>query len=186
MNEMWYLKPWNYEPVLNFISFKISLYKCNSPPSVLFSGMPQVVYKRSFTRGHYLKFQSGFVCKQAVSGSESLCCSYELRSNDMWLSVLGLLRANIFVCKTEIGIMKESCYTGHTQNNGAVSKEFTINTAPFFCVCPVYRPVGLAAVHICVDLSSHNLCSFRQTVRIYCFEFRDYFLSIFSPFTVVL
>jgi hypothetical protein len=29
-------------------------------------------------------------------------------------------------------------YTGHTQNNGAVSKEFTIDTAPFFCVCPVY------------------------------------------------
>jgi hypothetical protein len=29
-------------------------------------------------------------------------------------------------------------YTGHTQKNGAVSKEFTIDTAPFFCVCPVY------------------------------------------------
>jgi hypothetical protein len=28
--------------------------------------------------------------------------------------------------------------TGHTQKNGAVSKEFTIDTAPFFCVCPVY------------------------------------------------
>jgi hypothetical protein len=28
--------------------------------------------------------------------------------------------------------------TGHTQKNGAVSKEFTFDTAPFFCVCPVY------------------------------------------------
>ena len=28
--------------------------------------------------------------------------------------------------------------TGHTQKNGAVSKEFTIDTAPFFCVCPVH------------------------------------------------
>jgi hypothetical protein len=27
--------------------------------------------------------------------------------------------------------------TGHTQKNGAVSKEFTIDTAPFFCVCLV-------------------------------------------------
>jgi hypothetical protein len=29
-------------------------------------------------------------------------------------------------------------HTGHTQKNGAVSKESTIDTAPFFCVCPVY------------------------------------------------
>jgi hypothetical protein len=28
-------------------------------------------------------------------------------------------------------------YTGRTQKNGAVSKEFTVDTAPFFCVCPV-------------------------------------------------
>jgi hypothetical protein len=27
--------------------------------------------------------------------------------------------------------------TGHTQNNGAVSIPFTVETAPFFCVCPV-------------------------------------------------
>ena len=30
-------------------------------------------------------------------------------------------------------------YTGHTQKNGAVLIVFTIKTAPFFCVCPVYR-----------------------------------------------
>ena len=30
-------------------------------------------------------------------------------------------------------------YTGHTQKNGAVLIVFTIETAPFFCVCPVYR-----------------------------------------------
>jgi hypothetical protein len=29
--------------------------------------------------------------------------------------------------------------TGHTQNNGAVSIVFTIETAPLFCVCPVLR-----------------------------------------------
>jgi hypothetical protein len=29
-------------------------------------------------------------------------------------------------------------YTGHTQKNGAVSKVNSIETAPFFCVCPVY------------------------------------------------
>jgi hypothetical protein len=29
-------------------------------------------------------------------------------------------------------------YTGHTQKNGAVLIVFTIKTAPFFCVCPVY------------------------------------------------
>jgi hypothetical protein len=33
-------------------------------------------------------------------------------------------------------------YTGHTQKNGAVLKEFTFDTAPFFCVCPVYGPVA--------------------------------------------
>ena len=29
-------------------------------------------------------------------------------------------------------------YTGHTQKNGADSIGITIETAPFFCVCPVY------------------------------------------------
>jgi hypothetical protein len=29
-------------------------------------------------------------------------------------------------------------YTGHTQKNGTVLIVFTIKTAPFFCVCPVY------------------------------------------------
>jgi hypothetical protein len=29
-------------------------------------------------------------------------------------------------------------YIGHTQKNGAVVIVFTIKTAPFFCVCPVY------------------------------------------------
>ena len=28
--------------------------------------------------------------------------------------------------------------TGHTQKNGAVSIGITIETAPLFCVCPVY------------------------------------------------
>jgi hypothetical protein len=29
-------------------------------------------------------------------------------------------------------------YTGHTQKNGEVLIVFTIKTAPFFCVCPVF------------------------------------------------
>ena len=175
---------WNHEIMSLF--WTLSLLKYHFITVILRPLYFSLECRRLFTRGHYLKFQSGFVCKQAVSGSEGLCCSYELRSNDMWLSVLGLLRANTSFVRQKSGKMKESCYTGHTQKNGAVSKEFTIDTAPLFCVCPVYRPVGLAAVHICVDLSSHNLCSFRQTVRIYCFEFRDDSLSLFSPFIVVL
>jgi hypothetical protein len=30
-------------------------------------------------------------------------------------------------------------YTGHTQKSGAVLIVNTIKTAPFFCVCPVYK-----------------------------------------------
>jgi hypothetical protein len=29
-------------------------------------------------------------------------------------------------------------YTGHTQKNGAVSIVNSFETAPFFCVCPLY------------------------------------------------
>jgi hypothetical protein len=32
--------------------------------------------------------------------------------------------------------------TGHTQKNGAVLIVFTIKTAPFFCVCPVYITIS--------------------------------------------
>jgi hypothetical protein len=32
----------------------------------------------------------------------------------------------------------EHRYTGHTQKNGAFLIVFTIKTAPFFCVCPVF------------------------------------------------
>jgi hypothetical protein len=28
-------------------------------------------------------------------------------------------------------------HTGHTQTNGAVYMVYSIDTAPFFCVCPV-------------------------------------------------
>jgi hypothetical protein len=30
-------------------------------------------------------------------------------------------------------------YTGHTQKNGAGLIVNTITTAPFFCICPVYK-----------------------------------------------
>jgi hypothetical protein len=39
---------------------------------------------------------------------------------------------------TAIKIKQIHIYTGNTQTNGAVLIVFTINTAPFFCVCPVF------------------------------------------------
>jgi hypothetical protein len=35
-------------------------------------------------------------------------------------------------------IFYDSIHTGHTQKNGAVSIVNSFETAPFFCVCPVY------------------------------------------------
>jgi hypothetical protein len=37
-----------------------------------------------------------------------------------------------------IHMLKCMYYTGHTQKNGAVSNLKPFDTAPFFCVCPVY------------------------------------------------
>jgi hypothetical protein len=34
-------------------------------------------------------------------------------------------------------------YTGRTQKNGAVSTVVTVETAPLFCVCPVYIYISL-------------------------------------------
>jgi hypothetical protein len=34
-------------------------------------------------------------------------------------------------------------YPGHTKKNGAVLIVFTIKTAPFLCVCPVYNPLRM-------------------------------------------
>jgi hypothetical protein len=45
-------------------------------------------------------------------------------------------------------------HTGHTQKNGAVSKEFTLHTAPFFCVWPV--------LHQC----SQNVTAYISNIRI--------------------
>jgi hypothetical protein len=43
-------------------------------------------------------------------------------------------------------------YTGHTQKNGAVLIVFTITTAPFFCVCPVYKKkLGLYSSEVFVN-----------------------------------
>jgi hypothetical protein len=41
-------------------------------------------------------------------------------------------------CVCHVKKFKITTYTGHTQKNGAVLILFTIKTAPFFCVCPVY------------------------------------------------
>jgi hypothetical protein len=37
----------------------------------------------------------------------------------------------------EIRLLKLNINTGHTQSNGAVYMVYSIDTAPFFCVCPV-------------------------------------------------
>jgi hypothetical protein len=56
-------------------------------------------------------------------------------------------------------------YTGHTQQNGAVSIVNTVDTAPFFCVCPVYSVLWDAV-----------LCILAETVR----SFGETVLFIFS------
>jgi hypothetical protein len=40
-------------------------------------------------------------------------------------------------------------YTGHTQKNGAVSIVNSFETAPFFCVCPVYARVKNIVIVLC-------------------------------------
>jgi hypothetical protein len=40
-------------------------------------------------------------------------------------------------------LLQAIIHTGHTQKNGAVLIVFTIKTAPFFCVCPVYNLIIL-------------------------------------------
>jgi hypothetical protein len=56
--------------------------------------------------------------------------------------------------------------TGHTQNNGAVFL-FTFDTAPFFCVCPVYlrsygNPIFIAVLMTaiagpCLEMHKHRI-----------------------------
>jgi hypothetical protein len=49
-------------------------------------------------------------------------------------------------------------YTGHTQKNGAVSIVFTIETAPLFCVYPVYINIySLREIFVGVEASGHNI-----------------------------
>jgi hypothetical protein len=51
-------------------------------------------------------------------------------------------------------------YTGHTQKNGAVLIAFTIETAPFFCVYPVY--IKLTKVKYLLE---YTFCDGKMTTR---------------------
>jgi hypothetical protein len=62
-----------------------------------------------------------------------------------------------------------SIFTGYTQKSGAVSIVNTIETAPFFCVCPVYTHMQI--VH----------CTFTVYIKIRCVT-----KSQFSPSNAVL
>ena len=65
-----------------------------------------------------LKFRATSSVKEPVSGSDALHCVWELRINDIWLGLLGLLLllANNFICKTANGKTKECCCTGCTRS----------------------------------------------------------------------
>jgi hypothetical protein len=51
-------------------------------------------------------------------------------------------------------------YTGHTQKNGAVSTVKGIDTAPFFCVCPVHVSVDLVLVEYIRHAQSVEQCKY--------------------------
>ena len=48
--------------------------------------------------------------------------------------------------KCKVRQIQKLDFTGHTQKNGAVSIVFTIETAPFFCVCPVFPGLSKIAL----------------------------------------
>ena len=53
-------------------------------------------------------------------------------------------------------------YTGNTQKNGAVSIGITIETAPLFCVCSVYRTLMILITILCIKVNIgfmlHYMC----------------------------
>jgi hypothetical protein len=69
-----------------------------------------------------------------------------LPRNEFCLPFSGRIKLFHFIVNVKVNFTLEltmkaqrgSRCTGHTQNNGAVFIVFTIKTAPFFCVCPVY------------------------------------------------
>jgi hypothetical protein len=68
------------------------------------------------------------------------------------------------VALTDVVINGFDC-TGHTQKNGAVSILFTFETAPFFCVCPVYIKVLNAKLKAQLDSEKAVLASIHCLVQ---------------------
>jgi hypothetical protein len=52
------------------------------------------------------------------------------------MQLLPTAMTSLMSLSVRLGFCQEC--TGHTQKNGAVSMVFTIETAPLFCVCPVF------------------------------------------------
>jgi hypothetical protein len=73
-------------------------------------------------------------------------------------SELSQLQPRTHITKGKLWVFSIGECTGHTQKNGAVSKEFTIHTAPFFCVCPVYNYSDLTSVSYLFS-HSHFMCT---------------------------
>jgi hypothetical protein len=57
-------------------------------------------------------------------------------------------------------------YTGHTQKNGAALIVFTIKTAPFFCVCPVYTSRAVTRQSTKLLRLFKDLCNSAQRLAI--------------------
>ena len=67
-------------------------------------------------------------------------CLYEWMSW-WWLKSIRPKHVLVTLTQSRHNVNRRSAhfiYTGHTQNNGAVSNLKPFDTAPFFCVCPVF------------------------------------------------
>jgi hypothetical protein len=75
------------------------------------------------------------ICQRAACGSRAA----------VWPPLLYaiLLLSTIYTHQLDATLFKKLYsflkHTGHTQKNGAVLIVFTLKTAPFFCVCPVFK-----------------------------------------------
>jgi hypothetical protein len=116
-------------PYFHFLFF--NPYICFSLYKVIFRGLVVYIYIHC-------------LCLQNLNGRIPPLKSVSggLSEFKKWTGFLDFTFVSQTLDKTRPSDRKHN--TGHTQKNGAVSKEFTIDTAPFFCVCPVYYLVLFA------------------------------------------
>jgi hypothetical protein len=94
-------------------------------------------------------------CAADETGDEVVVCVAE---GDGELS--GTSAGNIDVRNTCRGKgLKQTAteYTGYTQKNGAVSINISIETAPFFCVCPVFTKIVQMIVKTQIDRQIYRI-----------------------------